>query len=248
MNRVVNRVVIMETLRRNATSPGYVIFVVLTGLIAAGAAMTTSNSQSWQGVTTLLILILGAQLIGPEFSSGTLQLVIAKPVNRSAYLLSRVAGVVASAWIALWIPFAVYLVIRLVRLGIHDWSTIFAAAVQRSLAMLLIAALLALFGSFTRAYFNIAIYMALYVGLSALGGFLGLLASGSEMFGALGRFVASNPWIAMSLHTIDGNLFPDPPAGSFERVWMVMVLTNAFVALSVACVLFNRREVPYGAD
>jgi len=244
----VNRVVILETLRRNATSAGYITFVVLTAVLAAGSAMTMSDSQSWQGLTTILILILGAQLIGPEFSSGTLQLVVAKPINRSTYLLSRVAGVVAAGWIALWLPFVIYLIVRLVRVGIPNWSTIFSTAVQRSLAMLLIAALLALFGSFTRAYFNIAIYMLLFIGLSALAGFLGLLGSGNGMFGALGRFVVANPWIAVWLHVVDGNLFPDPPAGSFDLVWMVMVLTNALVALSAACVLFNRREVPYGAD
>lgn len=243
-----NRVVVMETLRRHAVSPGYAIYVVLTAIVAAGAAMTASNSQAWQGMTTLLILVLAAQLIGPEFSSGTLQLVIAKPVNRSTYLLSRVAGVVVAGWISLWLPFAIYVVVRLIARGVHDWTGLFAAAVHRTSAMLLICALLALFGSFTRAYFNIAIYLALSIGFSALLGFLGLLGSGRDMFGALGRFIADNPAIASGVRTVDANLFPDPPGGSFDRLWLVMVLSNALVALCAACVLFNRREVPYGAD
>jgi ABC-type transport system involved in multi-copper enzyme maturation permease subunit len=244
----VNRVVVMETLRRHAVSPGYVIYVVLTAIVAAGSAMSASNSQSWQGMTTLLILILASQLIGPEFSSGTLQLVIAKPVNRSAYLLSRVAGVVAAGWVALWVPFAIYVIVRLLARGVLDWRGLFAPAVHRTAGMLLIGALLALFGSFTRAYFNIAIYVALSIGLSAFLGFLGLLGSGREMFGAIGRLVAENPWIAAGVRAVDTNLFPDPPGGSFDRLWLAMVLSNALVALSAACVLFNRREVPYGAD
>jgi hypothetical protein len=242
-----NRVVIAETLRRHATSPGYVVYVVLTAIVAAGSAMANSNSQSWQGMTTLLILVLASQLIGPEFSSGTLQLVIAKPVNRSAYLLSRVSGVVAAGWMALWAPVAVYAVVRVLAHGMPDWRSLLGAAVARTAGMLLICALIALFGSFTRAYFNIAIYLALSIGLSALMGFLGLLGSGREMFGALGRFIADHPAIAVGVHTLDGNLFPDPPAG-FDRLWLAMVLSNALVALSAACVLFNGREVPYGAD
>src|SRR5207253_5152250 len=135
-----NRVVVAETLRRHVTSPGYVIFVVLTAIVAAGSAMSPSDSQSWQGMTTLLVLIIGAQLIGPEFSSGTLQLVIAKPVNRSAYLLSRVAGVVCAGWLALWLPFAVYEIVRLLGRGMLDWSALFAIALHRTAGMLLMCA------------------------------------------------------------------------------------------------------------
>lgn len=243
-----NGVVVSETFRRQVTSPAFVVYVVLTAIVAAGSAMSASNSQSWQGMTTLLVLVIGAQLIGPEFSSGTLQLVIAKPVNRSAYLVSRVAGVVAAAWLALWLPLAVYVIVRLAAHGVHDWPDIFAAAIHRTAGMLLICALLALFGSFTRAYFNIALYLALSIGLSAFSGFLGLLGSGREMFGALGRFVAAHPGIVASVHVVDANLFPDPPGGAFDRLWFVIAMSNALVALSAACVLFNRREVPYGAD
>lgn len=243
-----NGVVVSETLRRHVMSPGYVIFVVLAAIVGAGSAMSTSSAQSWQGMTTLLMLVIGAQLIGPEFSSGTLQLVIAKPVNRSTYLVSRVAGVVCAGWLALWVPFAIYVAVRLLGRGVGDWSALFAAAVHRSAGMLLIGALLALFGSFTRAYFNIAIYMALSIGLSSLSGLLGLVGSGREMFGAIGRFVAANPWIARGVQAVDRNLFPDPPGGTFDRLWLAMVLSNALIALSAACVLFNRREVPYGAD
>lgn len=243
-----NGVVISETFRRHVTSPAFVIYIVLTAIVAAASAMTASSSQAWQGMTTFLVLVLGAQLIGPEFSSGTLQLVIAKPIQRSTYLLSRVAGVVAAGWLALWLPLAVYVIVRLLARGVHDWPGLFAAAIHRTAGMLLICALLALFGSFTRAYFNIAIYLALSIGLSAFSGFLGLLGSGREMFGALGGFVAAHPEIAAAVHVVDVNLFPDPPGGSFDRLWIVIALSNALVALSAACVLFNRREVPYGAD
>jgi hypothetical protein len=49
------------------------------------------------------------------------------------------------------------------------------------------------------------------------------------------------------LLTIDQNLFPDLPP-RLDPVWIMMVLSNAAVALLIACLVFRRREVPYGAD
>jgi ABC-type transport system involved in multi-copper enzyme maturation permease subunit len=241
-------VVVMETLRRHVTSVPYICFVILAALVATGSALATGNVSSWQGLTYLLILILGAQLIGPEFSAGTLQLVIAKPVNRSTYLLSRVAGVVLAGWAALWLPFAIGVVARLLNRGVVDWTGMLAAPVSRSQEMLLACALLAFFGSFTRSYFNIALYLVLNVGISASIGILGMLASGGDTFGWAGRFVASHPQIAAVMRVVDQNLFPDPPTVSFDWRWIALVLSNAAVALFCACFLFSRREVPYGAD
>jgi hypothetical protein len=242
-----NLVVVVETLRRHVTSVGYGCFIVLAALIATGSALTTGNLSSWQGLTTLLILIIGSQLIGPEFSAGTLQLVIAKPVNRSAYLLSRVAGVVLAGWAGLWVPFAVSVVVRMLNHGIDDWTGTLAMPVNRSLAMILICALLVFFGSFTRSYFNVAIYMVTNVGISTVIGILGMLGQGRDVFGWVGRFIAANPGIVAALRAIDRNLFPDPPSG-FDVQWAALVLSNAAVAIFCACLLFNRREVPYGAD
>ncbi|MEO8033159.1 MAG: hypothetical protein ABI837_01920 [Acidobacteriota bacterium] len=103
-------------------------------------------------------------------------------------------------------------------------------------------------GSFTRAYYNIALYMVTNIGLSVVTGLLGLLATGRESFGALGSFVAGRPSILAAVHTIDHNLFPVIPSAGLDRTWMIMVVSNALVALGAACFLFNRREVPYGAD
>src|SRR5258707_2155664 len=130
-----NIVVILETLRRHVTSVGYILFIVFAGLVATGSALMTGSLSSWQGLTGLLILIIGAQLIGPEFSAGTLQLVIAKPVNRSVYLLSRVVAVVLAGWAALWVPFAVCVVVRMMNHGIDDWTGTLATPSNGSLGM-----------------------------------------------------------------------------------------------------------------
>ncbi|HEX8153033.1 MAG TPA: hypothetical protein VF698_07915, partial [Thermoanaerobaculia bacterium] len=86
-------VVILETLRRHVTSGAFLLVLLMLAAIAVAGSQTTSPAWIWPSFASLLTLILGAQLIGPEFSSGTLQLILAKPIGRSTYLLSRVAGV-----------------------------------------------------------------------------------------------------------------------------------------------------------
>ena len=54
-----------------------------------GNAFHTALTAEIPGST---VLITGCGPIGPEFSSGTLQLILVKPINRATYLLSRVAG------------------------------------------------------------------------------------------------------------------------------------------------------------
>jgi ABC-type transport system involved in multi-copper enzyme maturation permease subunit len=241
-------VVFQETLRRAVMSATYVIVGVFVAVLASASALMSSNSSSWQGLATFLLLILSSQLIGPEFSTGTLQLIMARPVNRSTYLLSRAAAVLVAGWLALWLPFLCYLVVRVGVKSMSDWDANLSAAIQRSLAMLLLVALVCFFGSFTRAYAHVALYVGGSIGFSILNGAVSLLNSGGQQFGALGRFVASNPVIARSVVWADRNLYPDVPASGFDRTWMVMVVSNALIALSLACFFFNRREVPYGAD
>jgi hypothetical protein len=108
----------------------------------------------------------------------------------------------------------------------------------------LTCSLLALLGSVTRAYFNVAIYMLLQIGLGML---MGVLAIVRSTRGTLGRFLSENGWVERSLATIDRNLFPEV-VPRLDRDWLLLVLSNAAIALLVACLAFRRREVPYGAD
>ncbi|HEX7833733.1 MAG TPA: hypothetical protein VF787_29030, partial [Thermoanaerobaculia bacterium] len=64
---------------------------------------------------------------------------------------------------------------------------------------------------------------------------------------AFGRFIAEHPVILEILNVVDQNLYPDL-VPRFDRDWTLMVLANAAVALVLACFMFRRREVPYGAD
>ena len=243
-----NLVVIVETLRRHLTSVAFIVFVILNALIAAASAKFGGTTAAWQALIGLLTLILGSQLVAPEFSSGTLQLILAKPVNRCAYLLSRVIGVTLAIWTALAICTIVDVTVRLLSHPGADRTALWAGPLNRALAALLACSLLALIGSVTRSYLHVAIYLVAEIGLSVTIGLVTMFTQAHGSFGGLGIFFEDHPAVLKGLHQADWNLFPDPPMGSVDRTWILMVLSNAAIALLAACLLFRNREVPYGAD
>jgi len=244
----VSLVVISETLRRHFAHLGYIsallILIVIVALTAAIGA-----PQAPYEMISLFAMIAGCQLIGPEFSSGTLQLILSKPVGRSSYLLSRVAGVTLAIWVAVVVMFGSDVVGRLIAGKPIVWRVALAAAMVSALKVLFVCSLLAFLGSFSRSYVNIGIYIAAQILMPMLSGILGMMrgAASGEM-AVIGAFLRKHPGFLEGLATINTNLFPDAPMIPFDRNWIVMVICNASVALLLACVIFSRREVPYGAD
>ena len=241
-------VVIVETVRRHFASVAFVAYLIVVAFIAFMTAWFNTGPIAWRGFTSLLIVVAGAQLIGPEFSSGTLQLILARPINRSTYLLSRYAGVISAIWIFLLLALSTDLIARAIRGHTLHLKEAAVATMNIGLEALLTCAILAFFGSFLRSYLNVALYFVLQVAISMIiaaintiridiGGTLGVLA----------RFVDRHPEIARFVSTVGENLYPDRPNG-FDRAFVMLILSNAAVALLFACLCFRRREVPYGAD
>jgi ABC-type transport system involved in multi-copper enzyme maturation permease subunit len=240
-----SRVVIAETVRRHVTNVGYIAFLAFLVLVSLGVSVFDRPASGWPTLVTLLALITGAGVIGPEFSSGTLQLILVKPVNRAVYLLSRVAGVVLVVWLAAATAALCELVGRAIwGEGRLPARQIGEALLSSATDTILVIALLALFGSITRAYFNVALYVLGMVGLAVTGTILAIVRQTQN---AIGRFLNEHTSIERGLSVIDRNLFPDLPP-RLDAAWTLMVLSNAAVALLLACLAFRRREVPYGAD
>ena len=239
-----NGVVVAETVRRCVTSIGYWLFVGLMAIIAFGMSRFDRPGTAWPSLASLLAMVIGCTPIGPEFSSGTLQLILTKPVNRSIYLISRVAGAACAVWIATFIAFAFELVGRALWVPAMRLDLVGSVLLHSLADTFLICALLAFFGSFTRAYFNIAIYLVLMIGIGVGQGMLSMFRSMPSSFGA---WLASHDILDRVLIFISRNLFPDAPL-RLDGPWLLMVLSNAALALVAACFLLRNREVPYGAD
>ena len=225
-------VVVEETLRRHFRNAGYLTYLALLAIVGLGVSRFNQPAAVWPTLITLLSIITGSAVIGPEFSSGTLQLILVKPLTRASYVVSRVAGVVVAVWIAVVVAFAFEAVGRIVA-GSIAWRPMGTTLLNVLVDVLLTVSLLALLGSLTRAYFNAAIYVGLQIALSMAMGVLTM----ARKYAAVGR----------ALSVIEQNLFPEVPP-RLDRQWLLLVLSNAAVALVLACLAFRSREVPYGAD
>jgi len=245
----VSLIVIAETVRRHFAHLGYVSALLVLIVIVAVMSAIGAPAQAPYEMIGLFAMIAGCQLIGPEFSSGTLQLILSKPIGRSSYLLSRVAGVVLAIWVAIVVMFGSDVVGRLVAGTTIAWRAALAAALVSALKVLFICSLLAFLGSFSRSYVNIGIYIAAQILLPMISSLLSMMrnAASGEM-AVFGAFLRKHPGILEAMAKINYNLFPDAPLIPFDRNWIVMMFCNASVALLLACVIFSRREVPYGAD
>jgi len=240
----VSGVVFRETVRRHVRNGLYVVLLVVIAALALTCGALGGPSGFWMGFVTLAGVILGCQLIGPEFSSGTLQLVLAKPVNRTSYLLSRYAGVVVAVAIYLAVP-AVFDVAGRVFVNKTSFAKeMFVAPLNTAIAYLMTAALLVFFGSFTRSYLNVALYFLTQTILYMTGGALSAIETGSF---AISPFFKKHPEFHDALRQVMRNVFPSATQ-EIDWRWMLMVVSNAAVVLLLASLVFRRREVPYGAD
>lgn len=239
-----NRVVIAETFRRQATSGAYLAYLALLVILSLGVSGFNRPGELWPALATLLAFIIGSGPIGPELSSGTLQLILVKPVNRAVYLLSRVTGVLLVVWTTAAVCAGVELLGRLAWGDGAQAAAIGRAFLNVCVSTALVVSLLALLGSLTRSYFNIAIYMVALIGISILEMILAIVRQSAN---AAGAFLLQHPQVELGLKVVEQNLFPDRPR-LLDEGWTLMVLSNAAVALVLACLAFRRREVPYGAD
>src|SRR5437763_16748257 len=122
-----------ETLRRHFAHLGYIAALLVLIVIVVTMSAIGAPAQAPYEMLGLFALIAGCQLIGPEFSKGTLQLILSKPVGRSTYLVSRVAGVVLAIWAAIIIVLASDVVGRLIAGSPVVWRTTLAAALVSAL-------------------------------------------------------------------------------------------------------------------
>jgi ABC-type transport system involved in multi-copper enzyme maturation permease subunit len=233
----VNPTLIAAFLRQRLTSPMRVALLMLFTLFPLGAVAIMGTLSPLGGIAGPIALVLAAGAIGQDVSSGTLQLLLVRPVSRPSVLMSR--------WLAAALC-SVAIVVTLLILG--TFALLLRGTHPDALDLIRVV---------LEAACNAAGSAAVIIMLSTLAGGLGdvgiLLATifVTQMFQALAAFKHWD-WLARASGELQGVLSPQlswewmvhqmPPSWFAIASWASTVT----LALAVGIARLNRRELSYG--
>lgn len=205
---------------------------LLLNTFAPGAGLATLGGA--QG----LALTLAAGLIGQDVSSGVLQLLCARPVRRSEYVLSRWMGVGLAGTVVSLVQVAVTLGILAARGMSPSPQDAVLFVATRTLECFGMAAVMAMFSSLIGGFGDLGLYLLAYMagGVVQLAGqfkrLLWLERAGIEIGASLSPTVDLARVVAAS---------PTP--------WypIIAYASTVTLCLALAIVVVNRKELSYAA-
>jgi len=187
----------------------------------------------------LMALVMGSGLIGTDAASGVLQLVLARPVTRAAYVVGRwLAAAALVGGIAL-----LQTLLVAISMAVHGhwpgWPPLLLAVTAQASIALGIPAVLIAFSAWMPGLGDMRVWVLGWL----LGAVVHLVGQAKEL-----------PWLNRSGTEIQQFLYPrlEPEALADLLVapWNPLVAWASTVAISlaVAIVVLNRKELSYGAS
>lgn len=229
---------VKRLLRQKLGNLGIVLVLVAVALLTV---LSFSSGNGGPAMLALLLIATGA--VSRDIASGTIQMILARPVRRSDYLLGRYLGILVL--LAAFLLFAVLLSVSFQSLlgalfEVRETvalDTLLRVAAGEWLDGTLLAATLIFFSTFLPGVGDLLAYFLLQIGLGvagSLGGRFPAIARGAA-------FVRDNffPHVAWD-EVLQGQGMLGAEVGRF-----VLALT---VFLIGAIVIFSRREFSYGHD
>ena len=223
-------------LRQKFGSGGIVVALALLAILeilhlASGGAERGFQLANWA------IFVLAAGSVSRDVASGALQMILSRPIRRTEYLFGRYLGILAA--------YAAFLVVTAV------FAFLAVTAMPSGAARLSLSGVaLAGAGAFLSGALQAAILLFFSTFLPGIADLLGLLM----LFLVLNLPPWKKPWLREAARFARENLLPTVPwnevlkghglLGAATGRW-VFALS---VYLTLAAVVFCRRELPYGQD
>jgi hypothetical protein len=185
-----------------------------------------------------LMLALGAGMIGQDVSSGVLQLLCARPVRRSEYVVSRWLGAASAGIVISLLQLAIASAVLAGRGFAPSAQQMALFAAGRAIECLGLAAVLALLSSLVGGIGDLALY--LIAGLT--GGVL-------QMAGQVKQW----PWLDRMAGELLGSLTPGIDlqrlfaASPIPWLPIVSYASTVTLCLALAIVAVNRKELSYAS-
>ena len=227
--------------RQKFGSGGLVVALVVLALVEV-LNIAAHGMPGAFSVANWAIFVLAAGSVSRDVSSGALQMILSRPIRRTQYLFGRYVGILAAY--ATFLVATLLLAQIVVRLLPHS-----AGAPRPALPAGGLAA--AAGGAFFSAALQAAILLFFSTFLPGIADLLGLLL----LFLVLNLpRAASAAWLRTAAETARENMLPevswdavlrgDGVLGAATGRWL-FALT---VYLTMAAVVFSRRELPYGQE
>ncbi len=235
-----NAVLVLATLRQRFTSPIRLLIVLLLGWMPMlPILMAPRAGFAAFGDCYFLALTLATGMIGQDLSSGTLQLLLARPVTRAQYVFSRWGAVAAGTFLIAVLQTLVAALIMALRGAPVPWDQAALFLANGALLALGTAAVMALLSS-------------LAAGLGDLG-LLFLVFFSAQVLEKVGMF-KSWDWLVRGAGELLRVLKPELDLAPFFHggpvAWLAVVsyLSTVTLCLGLAVVVMNRRELSYASS
>jgi hypothetical protein len=235
----VNPTLVLAALRQRFTSPIRLVLLLSLGwgpmlpiLLAPRIGFATL------GDCYFLALTLAAGMIGQDLSSGTLQLLLARPVTRAQYVFSRWGAVTAGTFLVVVLQCLCAAALMLVRGAPVPWGQ---AALYLGNSLLLAAGTAAV----------MALLSSLAAGIADLG-LLFLVFLSAQVLEKVGMF-KSWDWLTRGAGELLRVLKPELGLATLfqggQPAWPALVAyaSTVTLCLALAIVVMNRRELSYAS-
>lgn len=234
-----NTTLVLAFLRQRFTSPMRLGLLVLLTLFPLGGVAIIGQLSVLGGIAAPIALIFAAGAVGQDVSSGTLQLLLVRPVTRPAYLVNRWLAASLGAFGLTALMFALGTLVLLLRGTPPAPLEVVRMLLEAATSIAGHAAVLVMLSTLAGGLGDLGIYVGTFFVIQMLSGLALLKQWGwlqrvsAELQGVLGPQL-SWAWLAHQ----------SPPSWFAIASWASTVA----LALAVAIARLNRRELSYAAD
>jgi ABC-type transport system involved in multi-copper enzyme maturation permease subunit len=231
-----NTTLILSLLRQRLFSPGRAVliatcfgFPLLIAAVMPGARFNPAD--------LLFVLILGAGMVGQDVSSGVLSGILARPVRRAEYVVSRWVAVALGASALVFVQTGLAWIIVTMRGAGLESAAMGATAVGSVFTVIGVSAVLLLLSCCVNGMGDLAVFLVGSVFakmIETVGSFKSwgwLTGLGTE----LNRFLSPQ----LDLTQLHGS--------TFSAFALASYLSTLTLCLALAIVLVNRKELSYAA-
>ena len=234
-----NPTLLVAFLRQRFSSPMRLGLIVLATLFPLAGVAITGALSVLGGIAGPLAFVLVAGAIGQDVSSGTLQLLLVRPVTRTEYLLNRWLGAVIAALGLTVLMLALGTLVLLLRGAPPQAGEVLRMVLEAASVTTGNAAVMIMLSTLVGGLGDVGLYFASLVllqmaqAVAAFKHWTWLQRASSEMQGVLGPQLTF-AWFAQHA-----------PVPWFALVSWASTIT---LVLAIGIARLNRRELSYAAD